>query len=92
MLHVSVRRRQSSGIKTLQTYVHLALKLHNFLPEDGRGQPKHVTCDFRINIVVGLTAMYKLPQLVTAKGDEFHQTNDEYLVCQEDVCSMVLMT
>jgi len=52
MLHVSVRRRQSSGIKTLLTHFHLALKLHDFMPEDSRRQPKTVACQVRINIFV----------------------------------------
>jgi hypothetical protein len=50
MLHVSVRRRQSLDIKTLITRVHLALKLHDFMPDDSQGQPKHVACEFIINI------------------------------------------
>jgi hypothetical protein len=52
MLHISVRRRQSSDIKTLLTLVHLALKVHNFMPEDGRGQPNPVACDVRIYIFI----------------------------------------
>ena len=52
MLHVSVRRRQSSGIKTPLTRVYSALKLHNVLPEGGRSQPKPVACEVTINIFV----------------------------------------
>jgi hypothetical protein len=52
MLHVSVRRRQSSDIKTLLTPVHLALKVYNFMSEDGGGQPKPVACDVRIYIFI----------------------------------------
>jgi hypothetical protein len=53
MLHVSVRRRQSSGINTLLTHVNLALKLHTILiPEDGRGKQKPLTCDVRIDTFV----------------------------------------
>jgi hypothetical protein len=32
------------------------------------------------------------PKIVTAKADEFQQTNDQVLFCQEDLCSIVLVT